>query len=57
MEVLKKVFFEERGEDVIEYGLILVLVALAVVAGANLLGVAFNDLYTALASAVVSIPG
>jgi len=39
---------EEDGAAAIEYGLIAALIAVAIIAGANLLGTGLSDLFTAL---------
>ncbi len=56
MTWLKKLWSDEKGEDLTEYALIVGLVALAVIVGAGLLGGAFNTWYTNLASYVGALP-
>lgn len=55
MKLLRKVWLDERGEDLTEYALITGLVALAVVVGAGFLGGAFNTWYTKLSDYVGTI--
>ncbi len=57
MRFLQRVWSDEKGEDLTEYALIVGLIALAVIAGAGILGGAFNDWYVALAGTIASIPG
>lgn len=56
MTWLKKLWSDEKGEDLTEYALIVGLVALAVIVGAGLLGGAFNTWYTNLSSYVGTLP-
>lgn len=42
--VLKRLFFEQRGATLLEYGLVAFLVALAAVAALDVLGETLNDI-------------
>lgn len=43
-------FKDERGIETVEYGLIAMLVAIAIIVGATFLGEEANDLYNGVAS-------
>ena len=55
MEFLKRMWADEKGEDLTEYALIVGLVALAVLIGAAALGGAFNTWYNDMASWVAGV--
>jgi len=44
--------FDERGASMVEYALLIVLIAVVVIAGAALLGVALGDKFTDFGSTV-----
>ncbi len=46
MMFLKKLWSEEEGQGLVEYGLIIALVALAVLATLSLLGTSLNEIFT-----------
>ena len=52
MTVLKRLVKEERGQGMAEYGLILALVAVAVIAGLIVLGPAIRDKLTSVSDSV-----
>ena len=48
---------DENGANALEYALVMILVAFAIVAGASLLGTNLNGLFTNTANAVgISVP-
>ncbi len=49
MRMWNKVVHEELGATAVEYGLIAGLIAIAIVAGATLLGTNLNDAFTFIA--------
>ena len=49
-ELLKRLWHEEEGQDLTEYALLLVLIALAAIAGMNTLATAINSVFSAAAS-------
>ena len=55
MNLLKRIWSDEKGEDLTEYALIVGLVALAVIVGAATLGNGFDAWYTNLASYVATL--
>ena len=50
MKFLKMLWKDEEGQDLVEYGLLLVLVALAAVTTMGTLGSAINNVFTGAAS-------
>jgi pilus assembly protein Flp/PilA len=48
--VLKRLWQEEEGQDLVEYGLLLVLVALGATVGMKTLADAINNVFTSAAS-------
>ena len=52
MEKFLRFFKDEEGVTALEYGLIAGLIAVAIIAGAQLLGTGINDLFTNVASKV-----
>ena len=49
---LRELFFEEDGQDLIEYGLLAAFVSLAVIASIDALGGSLNTAYGSFASEV-----
>jgi pilus assembly protein Flp/PilA len=49
---LRELFFEEDGQDLIEYGLLAAFVSLAVIASIDALGGSLNTTYQSFASEV-----
>lgn len=49
-ELLKRLWNEEEGQDLTEYALLLVLIALAAIAGMNTLATAINSVFSQAAS-------
>jgi pilus assembly protein Flp/PilA len=45
MKLLKRLWKEEEGQDLVEYGLLVVLVALGAIAGMNGLATAINTTF------------
>jgi len=45
MERIKRFFRDESGASAVEYGLLVTLIALAIIAGATLLGQKVNSVY------------
>ena len=56
--IIKRFAQDERGANAMEYALVLILVAFAIVGGAGLLGTNINALFKATGTAVgaVSVP-
>lgn len=54
MNFIKNFIREEDGVTAIEYGLIAALVAVAIVAGASLLGTSLNGLFTRLGNCMAT---
>jgi pilus assembly protein Flp/PilA len=52
--LLMRLWKEEDGQDLVEYGLLVALVALAATAGMNLLAIAINTTFTKLGSSLTS---
>jgi pilus assembly protein Flp/PilA len=48
--ILKKLWVEEEGQDLTEYALLVVLLALAAVVGMNSLATAINGVFTSAGS-------
>lgn len=48
-ELLKRLWQEEEGQDLTEYALLLVLIALAAIAGMNTLATAINSVFSSAA--------
>lgn len=55
MERLKKFVRDDSGSNALEYGLIVGLISLAVVAGATSLGGALGSLFTSLAATMNTV--
>jgi pilus assembly protein Flp/PilA len=51
-EMLKKLFKDERGQDMAEYGLLVALIAIVALVGVKLLGPAIDDLYDKVTTAI-----
>ncbi len=45
-ELLRRLWHEEEGQDLVEYGLLVVLVALGAVAGMSFLATAINSVFS-----------
>jgi pilus assembly protein Flp/PilA len=54
MNFITKFIRDEDGVTAIEYGLIAALVAVAIVAGANLLGLALDGIFTRLGNCMTT---
>jgi pilus assembly protein Flp/PilA len=52
--LLKRLWKEEEGQDLIEYALLVALVALAATAGMNTLATAINKTFTTLGSSLTT---
>jgi pilus assembly protein Flp/PilA len=50
--LIKRLWSEEEGQDLVEYGLLVALVALGAVAGMNTLAGAINNTFIALQSSL-----
>ena len=48
MVMLKRFFYEEDGQGMVEYGLIIALIAVAVIAVLGLMGDGLNDIFDAI---------
>ena len=51
---MKNFFKDESGQGMVEYGLIIALIAIAVIAGLNVLGPAIKGIFT---NAAAQLPG
>ncbi len=56
MSFFKRLWSDEKGEDITEYALVVGLVSLAIIGGAILLGTNFNTWYTNLGTFVGGLP-
>jgi pilus assembly protein Flp/PilA len=54
MEKMMRFFKDEEGATAVEYGLIVVLIAIAIIVGAGLLGTNLNALFTRVAGTLGS---
>jgi pilus assembly protein Flp/PilA len=54
---LQMLWRDEQGQDLVEYGLLLVLIALAAVAGMNTLATAINAMFANAASTLNTAQG
>jgi pilus assembly protein Flp/PilA len=52
--MIKRLCYEEEGQDLVEYGLLVALVALVAVAGMSALGTAINAAFSSLANGLAS---
>jgi pilus assembly protein Flp/PilA len=52
--ILKRLWAEENGQDLIEYALLVALVALAATAGMNALATAINTEFTSLGTSLTT---
>jgi pilus assembly protein Flp/PilA len=50
LKVLNQVIRNEEGQDLVEYAMVIVLVALGCVSGANSLASAVNTIFTAISN-------
>ena len=55
--IVKRFFRDETGSNALEYGMIVALVSLAVVAGASVAGTALGNLFSAIGSQMSAIAG
>ena len=53
--ILKRLWAEENGQDLIEYALLVALVALAAAAGMNALAIAINAEFTSLGTSLTTV--
>ena len=54
MEFIKNIWTEEEGQGLVEYGLILALIAVAVIAVLGLLGTNLNNIFTGVKDKLVA---
>jgi pilus assembly protein Flp/PilA len=54
MKLIKRLWVDEEGQDLVEYGLLVALVALAATAGMNTLATAINTTFTNIGSRLSS---
>jgi pilus assembly protein Flp/PilA len=52
--LIKRLWSDEEGQDLVEYGLLVALVALAATAGMNALATAINTTFASLASSLTT---
>ena len=52
--LMKRLWFEEEGQDLVEYALLVALVALAATAGMNSLATAINATFTSLGTSLTT---
>ncbi len=55
--IAKRFFRDESGSNALEYGMIVALVSLAVVAGATVAGTALGNMFSAIGSQMSAIAG
>ncbi len=55
--IVKRFFRDESGSNALEYGMIVALVSLAVVAGASVAGTALGNMFSAIGSQMSAIAG
>ncbi len=55
MEFLKRVWSDEKGEDMTEYALILGLIAIAAIGAMTVLGTNFSDWFAALGTKITTL--
>ncbi len=53
--IVKRFFRDETGSNALEYGMIVALVSLAVVAGASVAGTALGNMFSAIGSQMSAI--
>ena len=56
MERIKRLFKDEEGATMVEYALMVALIAVVVIVGATALGGAIRDKFTAVGTAVTNAP-
>jgi len=56
MERIKRLFKDEEGATMVEYALMVALIAVVVIVGAGLLGHAINDKFTTVSTQVTAAP-
>lgn len=56
-DIVKRFFRDESGSNALEYGMIVGLVSLAIVAGASVAGTALGNLFSAIGSQMSAIAG
>jgi pilus assembly protein Flp/PilA len=56
MNTLTKLWHDESGAAMVEYGLLVGLIALVVAAGATILGTDLSTLFTQLGAALPAVP-
>ena len=54
MELIKKFFRDEEGATAVEYGLMVALIAIVIIAAVTLLGTALNAKFQTVASSVAA---
>ena len=52
LEMVKRLVIEEEGADATEYALLAALIAIAIIAGATVLGTNIGDMFAAIAALV-----
>jgi pilus assembly protein Flp/PilA len=54
MERIKNFFKDESGASAVEYGLLVALIAVVIIAGVTLLGTSINGIFTNAAATIAS---
>ena len=55
--LLRRLWTDEEGQDLVEYGLLVALVALAAIAGMQTLASAINTTFTSIGTQVTNLTG
>lgn len=56
MEMLKRLWNDEEGQGMVEYGLIIALIAIVAIVGLNALGPKIRDMFTNVSNELVTTP-
>ena len=56
-KVLKRLWHEEGGQDLVEYGLLVALIALGAIAGMSFLADAINSTFSSAGSTLTTLTG
>jgi pilus assembly protein Flp/PilA len=57
LHVLKAIWVDDSGQDLAEYGLLVALIAIVVIAALTALGQNINTLFTGVASVMAGVTG
>jgi pilus assembly protein Flp/PilA len=56
MESIRNFFKDESGASAVEYGLLVALIAVVIIAGVTLLGQKLNTMFTGVATTIGNVP-